>query len=136
MWQKNVYQNIMTKCPFIFRYIGFYWIYSNFWNIQIYLISFIYCPILLYLRGSYWAKIVKMIKFLFFAQESVFRYGGITSQIFRGLAALEPLQNGGKGGVRFFFVFNRKRKIKWKKYFVHFVGNLSTIPKLFFFILA
>ena len=38
----------MTKCPFIFRYIGFYWIYSNFWNIQIYLISFIYCPILLY----------------------------------------------------------------------------------------
>ena len=40
----------MTKCPFIFRYIGFYWIYSNFWNIQIYMISFIYCPILLYMK--------------------------------------------------------------------------------------
>ena len=32
-----------------------------------------------------------------------------------------------------FFVFNRKRKRKWKKYFVYFVGNLSRIPKLFFF---
>ena len=52
--------------------------------------------------------------------------------------ALEPPQNGGqKGGQRgrgsFFSVFNRKRKRKWKKYFVHFVGNLSRIPKLFFF---
>ena len=37
------------------------------------------------------------------------------------------------GGCSFFFVFNRKRKRKWKKYFVHFVGNLSRIPKLFFF---
>ena len=58
------------------------------------------------------------------------------SQIFRALAALEPPQNGRqKGGQRgrgsFFSVFNRKRK--WKKYFVHFVGNLSRIPKLFFF---
>ena len=37
-----------------------------------------------------------------FCSKSVFRYGGITSQIFRGLAALEPLQNGGKGGVSIF----------------------------------
>ena len=58
----------------------------------------------------------------------------------RWLAALEPPQNEGKkgggqrvGGFHFFFVFNRKRKRKWKKYFVHFVGNLSRIPKLFFF---
>ena len=44
-----------------------------------------------------------------FCSKSVFRYGGITSQISRGLAALEPppQKNGGKrgaegGGVRFF----------------------------------
>ena len=69
-----------------------------------------------------------------FCSKSVFRYGDIKSQIFKGLAALEPPQNGGqKGGGSFFFVFNRKREGKWKKYFVHFVGNLSRIPKLFFF---
>ena len=68
-----------------------------------------------------------------FCSKSVFRYGGITSQISRGLASLEPPQNGGKRrgkGCVFFFVFNRKRKRKWKKYFVR---NLSRIPKLFFF---
>ena len=84
---------------------------------------------------------VKVVKFLFFAQKvSSGSYGGITSQIFRGLAALEPPppQNGGQ---RFFFVFNRKhflfpienKKENGKKYFVHFVGNLSRIQKLFFF---
>ena len=72
-----------------------------------------------------------------FCSKSLFRYGGIAFQIFRGLAALEPPKMGGKRGdkggrVRFFSVFNRKRKRKWKKYFVHFVGNLSRIPKLFF----
>ena len=71
---------------------------------------------------------VKIMKFLFFCSKSVFRYGGITSQIFRGLEALEPPHNGGQRGG---FVFNRKRK--WKKYVVHSVGNLSRIPKLFFF---
>ena len=38
---------------------------------------------------------VKIIKFLFFCSKSVFRYGGITSQIFRGLAALEPPKKWG-----------------------------------------
>ena len=47
-----------------------------------------------------------------FCSKSVFRYGGITSHIFRGLAALEPPPP--------------------EKYFVHFVRNLSRIPKLFF----
>ena len=44
-----------------------------------------------------------------FCSKSVFRYGGITFPIFRGLAALEPLQNGGERerGVRF-FRFQRK----------------------------
>ena len=41
-----------------------------------------------------------------FCSKSVFRYEGITSRIFRGLAALEPPQNGGqrgdKGGGSFF----------------------------------
>ena len=46
---------------------------------------------------------------------------------------MEGKGGGQRGGV-FFFVFNRKRKRKWKKYFVHFVGNLSRIPKLFFYI--
>ena len=71
-----------------------------------------------------------------FCSKSVFRYGGITFQIFRVLAALEPPPKwGAEGGgfPSFFFVFNRKRKRKWKKYFVHFVGNLSRISKLFFF---
>ena len=42
-------------------------------------------------------------------------------------------KEGAKGGRGVFFAFNRKRKRKWKKYVVHFVGNLSRIPKLFFF---
>ena len=42
-----------------------------------------------------------------FCSKSDFRYGGITSQIFRGLAALEHPKMGGqvggqRGGVRFF----------------------------------
>ena len=75
----------------------------------------------------------------FFCSKSVFRYGGITFQISRGLAALEPPKMEGKGGAKgvgggsCFIVFNRKRKRIWKKYFVHFVGNLSRIPKLFIF---
>ena len=60
-----------------------------------------------------------------FCSKSVFRYGGIIPKIFRGLAALEPPPQKKNGGQR-----------KWKKYVVHFVGNLSRIPKLFFFILA
>ena len=72
-----------------------------------------------------------------FCSKSVFKYGGITSQIFRGLAALEPPPKwGAKEGKFIFFVFDRKRKIKLKKYFIHFVGNHSRILKLFFFILA
>ena len=51
-----------------------------------------------------------------FCSKSVFRYGGITSQISRGLAALEPpppkKMEGKRGGGYFFFVFNRKRKRK------------------------
>ena len=46
---------------------------------------------------------------------------------------MEGKGGGAKGGGFVFFVFNRKRKRKWKKYFVHFVGNLSRIPKLIFF---
>ena len=41
-----------------------------------------------------------------FCSKSVFRYGGNTSQIFRGLAALElPKKGGQRGGGSFFFRF-------------------------------
>ena len=43
---------------------------------------------------------------------------------------------GGKEGAkRGGFVFDRKRKRKWKKYALPFVKNLSRIPKLFFLFL-
>ena len=89
------------------------------------------------LRGSSRRKWSKLSNFCFLLKKSL-QVWGIASQIFRGLVALEPPQNGGQnGGQRgsgsFFSVFNRKRKRQWKKYFVHFVGNLSRIPKLFFF---
>ena len=51
-------------------------------------------------------KMVKIIKFLFFAQKVSSGMGALHIQIFRGLAALEPPQNrGGKGGGSFFFRF-------------------------------
>ena len=37
-------------------------------------------------------------QFFVFCLKSVFRYGGIASQIFKGLSALEPPKIGGKGG--------------------------------------
>ena len=55
------------------------------------------------------------------------------------IAALKPPQNRGKmegkggGGVRFFPFSIENEKENGKKYFVHFVVNLSRIPKLFFF---
>ena len=92
-----------------------------------------------------------------FCSKSVFRYRGITSQISRGLTALElfgiykmeipPKKMGGKegGGFVFFFVFNRKRKIKWKKIFSRksfrdsktvffFHSSIKTEEVLFFYI--
>ena len=54
------------------------------------------------IKGVISAKMVKIIKFLFFVQK-VSKYGGITCQIFRGLAALEPQpQNVGQRGFLFF----------------------------------
>ena len=46
-----------------------------------------------------------------FCSKSDFRYGGITSQIFRGLAALEPPQDGGqRGGFVFSFSIENKKE--------------------------
>ena len=46
-----------------------------------------------------------------FCSKSVFRYGGITSQIYRGPAALEPpLLNGGQRGSWFFFSFSKENE--------------------------
>ena len=62
------------------------------------------------LRGSSQQKWQFLINFLLFPQK-VFRCRGITYQISRGLAALEPPPKmGGEGGGFVFFVFNRKRK--------------------------
>ena len=65
------------------------------------------------LRGSSRRKWSKLSKFCF-SLKSLFRYGGIASQIFRGLAALEPPQNGGqKGGQRgrgSFFPFSKENE--------------------------
>ena len=50
-----------------------------------------------------------------FCSKSVFRYGGITSQISRGLAALEPPKMEGKGGgvsVLSFSIENEKENGK------------------------
>ena len=62
-----------------------------------------------------------------FCSKSVFRYGGITSQISRGLAALEPSppknrgEKGGKGGgVRFFPFSIENEKENGKKIFRSF----------------
>ena len=66
----------------------------------------------IFFKGVRLGKMVKIIKFLFFCSKSVFRYGGITSQIFRGLAALEPPQNGGQrgGGVVFFVSIENEKE--------------------------
>ena len=70
------------------------------WHFMLNLFQFIVT--LRMFKGVISAKMVKIIKFLFFCSKSVFRYGGITSQIFRGLAALEPPKMGGKGEFVFF----------------------------------
>ena len=57
-----------------------------------------YHPLLLSMLFQKWP-------FSVFCSKSLFRYGGITSQISRGLVALEPPQNGGKGGGVLFFSF-------------------------------
>ena len=90
------------------------------------------------IKGVVWAKMFKIIKFLFFAKKVSSGMGGITSQISRGLAALEPPQNGGKrgakwgGGFVFLFVFNRKRK-KMEKIFCTFCRKSFKGSKTVFF---
>ena len=86
-------------------------------NNIIFYFSFTYCIIF---KGVISAKMVKIIKFLFFAQK-----------VSSGMGALRPKFLGS-----FFFSFsieNEKNERKWKKYVVHFAGNLSRISKLFFF---
>ena len=62
-----------------------------------------------------------------FCSKSVFRYGGITSQISRGLAALEPSppkkiegKRGAKGGFVFFPFSIENEKENGKKIFCTF----------------
>ena len=46
---------------------------------------------------------------------------------------MEGKGGGGNGGRVFFSFSIENKKKKWKRYLVHFVGNLSRIPKLYFF---
>ena len=59
--------------------------------------------------GVVWAENGQNYKISVFCSKSVFTYGGITFQIYRGLAALEPpkgREQGGKGGGVLFFSFS------------------------------
>ena len=48
-----------------------------------------------------YAKMIKIFNFFYaLCSKSVLRYGTISSQIFRGIVALEPLQNGGKWSTK------------------------------------
>ena len=66
------------------------------------------------LKGVVWAKMVKIVKFLFFAQKVSSCMGASHPKISRGLAALEPpppkkkkwMEKGG-GGQKGGFVFFR-----------------------------
>ena len=76
-------------------------------------------------------KMVKIIKFLFFVQKVSSGMGALRPKL---LGTRTP-QNGdqrGEGKEAFFFFRLENDKENEKKYFVHFVGNLSRIPKLFF----
>ena len=83
-----------------------------------------YVPSPVKLRGSDWAKWSKLWNFCF-CSKSVFRCGGITSKIFRGLTALEPpppkKKNGGQRGRGFvFFSFSIEKKVgNWKNSVTH-----------------
>ena len=61
-------------------------------------------------------KMVKIIKFLFFAQKVSSGMGVLRPKIFRGLAALEPPQNGGQreggkeGGSFFSFSIENEKE--------------------------
>ena len=67
-----------------------------------------------------------------FCSKSVFRYGGITSQIFRGLAALEPRQNGGQRGGHF-FSFSIENEKEMERIFCTFCRKSSKDSKTVFF---
>ena len=80
-----------------------------------------------------------------FWSKSVFRYGGITSQIFRGLAALEPPKIGGQRGGFFSFSIENEKKMEKifckfckksfkdsKTVFIH--SSIKTEKVLFFYI--
>ena len=73
-----------------------------------------------------------------FCSKSVFRHGGITSQIFRGLAALEPPQNGGQMGEKgrrfiIFFSFSIENEKENEKIFCTFCRKSIKDSKAVFF---
>ena len=83
-----------------------------------------------YLRGSDWAKWLKLSNFCFLLKKCL-QVWGITSQIFRGLAALELPQNRGQR-VFFFFSFSIEMKKKMEKIFFTFYSKSFKDSKTFF----
>ena len=63
-------------------------------------------------KGYLFMKNGPNFKFFVLCSKCVLRYGAFTHQIFRELAALEPLQNGGQRGVR------RSTKFDFYTYFL------------------
>ena len=83
MYLLSFANNSLAQCRITMKFLHI------FLNYELFLVH-----ILRLLRGSDWAKWSKLSNFCF-CSKSVLRYGGITSQIFRGLAALEPHKVGG-----------------------------------------
>ena len=87
-------------------------------------------------RGSSGRKWSKLSNFCFLLKKCLQVWGHHIPNFYGASGTRTPQKWREKGGAKggfVLFVFNRKRKGKWKKYFVDFVGNLSRIPKLFFF---
>ena len=96
------------------------------------------CALVEFLRGSSGRKWSKLSNFCFLLKKCLQVWGHHIPNFYGASGTRTPTKWGKKGGAKgggfVFFVFNRKRKGKWKKYFVHFVGNLSRIPKLSLFL--
>ena len=85
---------------------------------------------------------VKIIKFLFFAQKVSSGMGHHIPNFYGAIAALEPppppkkkwREKGGQRGGSFFSFSIRNEKENGKKYFVHFVGNIYIYIYIFVYI--
>ena len=84
-----------------------------------------------YLRGSSRQKWSKLSNFCFLLRKCLQVWGHYVPNFLGASGTRTPQKWGAKVFFFSFSIENKKRK--WKKYVVHFVGNPSRIPKLFFF---